>query len=267
MKYHYVDIAEGQIHYRTMGQGLPLILCHQAPMSGVEWEQIMPLLANDFTVYAPDMPGHGNSYEPGHALSMAEFGAQAIAFMDAVGIRQAYIAGNHSGAALSTYLAIHHPERITRAAISCEMLATTDQINAFLSAIKSKPLSRDIPLDAAGKFISDAWLRYEMLAPSAPLEVRYKPFIHGQLARLRQFDIHEAVLHWMSEQDWVAQLPCPTLIFGAEYDLFFDTDKMAEALTRIPNVQTVVIKNAGALSTFEQPEAVAQVLLTFFSDQ
>jgi len=264
MKKYYLDLPAGQIHYIKAGQGEPLLLLHQAPMSSIEWENIIPVLAQHFTVYAPDMAGHGQSYEPSAAMNIPDFAQDTIAFMDAHGIDKAFVAGNHSGAALATCLAVNWPERVKKLVISCEMLISKTQIDQFVAAIRAKPLSRDIPFDADGKFISDAWLRYAALAPTASLDTRYKPFIHGQLARLRKFDIHEPVLDWMGAEDWMSQIPCPTLVFGAENDLFFDEDKLEEAKSRIADAQTRVIKDAGALSTFEQPAAIADMLLTFF---
>ena len=259
----YLNLPEGQLHYRIAGQGQPLLLLHQSPMSGVEWDEIIPTLSKHFLVIAPDMIGHGQSYEPDE-MSMAALTNNTIALMDALNLETVYLAGNHSGGALACSIATSHPQRVAKLAISCEMLISVSQIEQFLAAIKKKPLSRDIPMDNGGKFIADAWLRYVALAPTAPLEVRYKPFIHGQLARLRKFDIHEMVLHWMAAGQWLQAIECPTLIFGAENDLFFSDELMQRGPQLIKQCQTTVIRDAGALCTFEQPAQLSTALLHFF---
>jgi pimeloyl-ACP methyl ester carboxylesterase len=263
MKKAYVDVPEGQIHYRSEGEGEPLLLFHQAPMSSVEWEEVMPLLSPHFRVIAPDMLGHGNSDDPPREFEMADFTRTTLQFMDALGIQRASVGGNHSGAALAMSLAVHHPERVSRLAMSCEMLVTPRQIEDFLAAMKGRPMSRDLPMTADGSFLAEAWDRYRALGPTAPLAVRFKAFVIGQAARQRPYDAHYPVLRWMAEADHLARVRCPTLIFGAEHDLFFNADTLAAAPQRLPGCKTAVIHDAGALSVFEKPREVAQALLGF----
>lgn len=260
----YLNLPEGQLHYRVAGNGKPLLLLHQSPMSGVEWEDIIPFLSQDFMVIAPDMIGHGQSYEPDE-ISMQAITQATVKLMDALNLDKVYIAGNHSGAALACSIATTHPERVEKLAMSIEMLVTKPQIEQFLAALKDKPLSRDIPMDTEGKFIAEAWLRYAALAPTSSLEVRYKPFIHGQLARLRKFDIHELILNWMKQENWLEQLNCPTLVFGADNDIFFSQELLDTGPQRIKNCTTAVVNDGGALCTFEQPEQVGKLLHSFFT--
>ncbi|NVK56254.1 MAG: alpha/beta hydrolase [Alteromonadaceae bacterium] len=260
----YMNLPEGQIHYRIAGSGKPLLLLHQSPMNGVEWDDVMPFLSQNFMVIAPDMIGHGQSYEP-ETMSMEAITEATVCLMDALKLDKVYLAGNHSGGAVACSIATKHPERVVKLAMSCEMLITKAQIEQFLNAIKDKPLSRDIPMDTEGQFIAEAWLRYAALAPTSPLEVRYKPFIHGQMARLRKFDIHEIIMHWMASEQWLEKVTCPTLVFGAENDLFFSEELMRSGPIRNDNCQTAVVKQGGALCTFEQPEQVGRLLNSFFN--
>lgn len=265
MKKHYLDLPEGQIHYIKAGQGEPLLLLHQAPLSSVEWQDVIPYLSEHFEVYAPDMVGHGQSYTPKREFFIKDFTTTTINFMDALGIQTAFIVGNHSGAALTTSLAVKYPERVKKIIISCEMLASSEQLLQFVSAIKSKPLTRDMPMDKKGKFIADAWIRYlNLIAPTTPLNTCYTPFIYGQLARLKPYDIHESVLEWMASDNWMAKLSCPTLVFGSDQDLFYDEQRLSDAPLRFEHIQSHIIPNAGAFSTFEQPQAIAKMILNFF---
>lgn len=263
MRKSYVSLPEGQVHYVTAGEGPALLLFHQAPMSADEWREVIPLLSDSFTVFAPDMLGHGRSDDPEREQEMGDFVATALGFMDALGLDKAICCGNHSGAALATALAVNAPDRVTKLIVSCEMLITAAQINAFLARLKDKPLSRELPMDEAGQFLVDAWDRYKALAPTANAERRFLPFIIGQASRLRPYDAHFAVFRWMARTDWLAQVACPTLVVGAENDLFFD-DTMREQVTqRLAQGSFEVIRDAGALSVFEQPSAWARAILAF----
>ncbi len=265
MKGAYIDLPEGQIHYLTEGEGEPLLLFHQAPMSSQEWVEIIPQLSTKYRVIAPDMAGHGNSFMPQTEYSLEDYAAISIKFMDALGLDNVMLAGWHSGAALATCVAVKQPERIKKLLVSSEMLIGKTQIDQFLQGLKSKPLSRDLPMDKEGDFLKDAWSRYEALAPTAPLERRFRPFVLGQLARMSPYDAHLPVLEWMAQAEWINQVQCPLMVITAEHDLFYSEELMQQAEQRLANCKTTVMKDCGALSTFEKPDTVAAVMNGFFA--
>src|SRR5271169_2317478 len=60
----YVDTGDLRQHVVTGGQGPPLLLVHGWPQTWYAWRLIMPALARDFTVIAPDQRGCGLSGRP-----------------------------------------------------------------------------------------------------------------------------------------------------------------------------------------------------------
>src|SRR5215831_9577989 len=46
------------------GRGPPVLLLHGSPDSASEWTKVIDALGNDFTCFAPDLPGLGESEEP-----------------------------------------------------------------------------------------------------------------------------------------------------------------------------------------------------------
>ena len=60
--YHEVDGVS--LHYVSGGQGPLVLLVHGFGQTWYEWHQLMPLLARQFTVVAPDLPGLGLSAPP-----------------------------------------------------------------------------------------------------------------------------------------------------------------------------------------------------------
>ena len=52
---------EGEIAYRSVGHGKPLVLVHSMMLgaSGREWDAVIDALAEDYHVYVPDLPGFG----------------------------------------------------------------------------------------------------------------------------------------------------------------------------------------------------------------
>ncbi len=59
-----------KLHYMTAGDGTPLILLHGYAETSLMWKPIIPVLAERFTVIAPDLPGIGDSDIPADGLDM-----------------------------------------------------------------------------------------------------------------------------------------------------------------------------------------------------
>jgi pimeloyl-ACP methyl ester carboxylesterase len=115
MKRAYATLPSGaQLHYRTAGSGPPVIMLHPSPLSGRFCVPLGLRLAKNFTVYAVDTPGYGQSDPlPGEPAQPAleDYVAPLRDFMDALGIRKAVVYGNATGAEIAHLFAYAHPER------------------------------------------------------------------------------------------------------------------------------------------------------------
>jgi pimeloyl-ACP methyl ester carboxylesterase len=74
-----------------------VIRLHGYTDSWFSFSRVLPLLAATYQVYALDQRGHGNSDRPACGYSSAAFAADAIAFIDAVGLQQATFVGHSMG--------------------------------------------------------------------------------------------------------------------------------------------------------------------------
>lgn len=113
-------IADGMnVFYREAGMaGRPVILLlHGGIASSFQFRQLMPLLAREFHVVAPDLPGHGfTTPTAGRAFYSYTFASLArtlIAFVDALHLTSYALYLFDFGAAVGYRLALAHPERIT----------------------------------------------------------------------------------------------------------------------------------------------------------
>lgn len=98
-----VDGADVDVHYRTGGSGPPLVFLHGIGLDAatVSWRHALPALAEDRTVYAPDLPGHGDSDKPNRAYTTDYYLDVVSAFLDAVGVEEPTLAGLSMGGALA----------------------------------------------------------------------------------------------------------------------------------------------------------------------
>ena len=62
--HHKAAVNGIQMHYVIGGQGDPVVLLHGWPQTWYEWHHVMPALAKNYTVVAPDLRGLGDSSKP-----------------------------------------------------------------------------------------------------------------------------------------------------------------------------------------------------------
>ena len=88
-------------HVQQMGAGPVLLLLHGTGAATHSWRSLAPLLANRFTVVAPDLPGHGfTQAPPSHRLSLPGMAQALHGLLEALGVSPAMAAGHSAGAAI-----------------------------------------------------------------------------------------------------------------------------------------------------------------------
>jgi pimeloyl-ACP methyl ester carboxylesterase len=81
--------------------------------SYANWRLVMPSLAEDFHVIAPDMVGFGFSERPENVTyGLDTWADQTVGLMDALGIQQAHLVGNSFGGGIALRIATKHPDRV-----------------------------------------------------------------------------------------------------------------------------------------------------------
>lgn len=109
----FVDLDDGQVHYRQSGAGPQLLLLHASPGSSRQLTSLMNVLSNDFQLIAPDTAGNGDSDPlPMTAPTIVDYAARMLIFLDALGIERLDVYGSHTGAAIAVELAILAPHRV-----------------------------------------------------------------------------------------------------------------------------------------------------------
>jgi len=111
--------ADGiRILYRSAGEPADpvLLLLHGFPSSSFMFRDLMPRLADQYHVIAPDLPGFGFTEVPEERKYTYSFDALAgtlEAFTDALGLHRYAIYVFDYGAPTGFRLAMRHPERVT----------------------------------------------------------------------------------------------------------------------------------------------------------
>ncbi|MEY2907601.1 MAG: hypothetical protein RLZZ602_124 [Pseudomonadota bacterium] len=107
----------GQLHYRYCGDnsGEPLLLLHQSPLSSIQFEAVMPGLAQEgFAVLAIDMPGFGMSDVAPEEATLEDFASLIDSGLQHMGWASAHVVGHHTGAVLAAVHAERAPEQFRK---------------------------------------------------------------------------------------------------------------------------------------------------------
>ncbi|MDP9074151.1 MAG: alpha/beta fold hydrolase [Actinomycetota bacterium] len=115
----HVTIHGAPVAYRRSGSGPVLLLIHGIAGSSRTWAGVLPLLARDFDVVAPDLLGHGDSAKPLGDCSLGAYASGLRDFMAVLGMDRATLVGHSLGGGIALQLAYQHPE-------CCERLVLVD---------------------------------------------------------------------------------------------------------------------------------------------
>ena len=116
-------IAAGiRTNVHDVGSGHPVLLIHGSGpgvSAWANWRLVIPELAQQARVIAPDMVGFGftdrlDLTQPDQRYDMDTWVRQAVGLLDALNIEKADLVGNSFGGALALALAIRHPQRVRR---------------------------------------------------------------------------------------------------------------------------------------------------------
>lgn len=242
-----IPTAAGPMFYARRGaNGPPLVCVHGAGGTHTHWGYQLRGLAGDARVYTLDLPGHGRSAPPGRE-SIAGYADAVFAFLDALGLERAALAGHSMGGAIALTAALAHPQRVAGLCL----VGTGGRLRvapAILEGFQTD-LRANIRLIVENSY-----------APAAPPDMRAKaeqsfalcdPIVYrGDLVACDGFDV----------LDRLPEIACPVeIVCGAEDRM--TPPRYAETLrARIPDARLTLVPEAGHMLTIERPAAATNTL-------
>lgn len=265
IKRAYADTPYGQLHYRHAGRGEPILLLHQSATSSACFEGLIPHLAATHRVIAVDTPGFGMSDRPPRQWSVADYSQSFVDLLDVLQIARTSIYAHHTGATWACELAAGHPSRV--AALIVDGPPFWTEPTAELMAKRIFP----IVLKDDGSHLAAVWeditgrLKEAFPQPYSPkiLETINAEVLWKLIAGTRYHEAYVALYHY----DILSRLPlieAPTLVMsGANDSLRRTLEPVAE---RIRRKRTYVGPGGSYLKSYEEPQALARVILDFIKD-
>src|SRR5881394_1879422 len=108
------EVEGVKLHYMTAGHGPAVILLHGYAETSLMWKPIIPLLAQKFTVIAPDLPGIGDSAIPADGLDMKTAAIRIHALARSLGVQKAEVVGHDIGLMVAYAYAAQFPAEVEK---------------------------------------------------------------------------------------------------------------------------------------------------------
>jgi len=263
-----VDAGGLTINYEVQGEGDPLVLIPYTSADHACWAFQLPAYTEHFSCIAIDLPGSGESEKPAGPYSTEGHADQVAAFLDAIGIEQAHVAGMSFGAAVGLHLAARHPGRVRSLSLHSGWHATDDYLKIVVEQWRTLatvlPTVADVVIQAIFPwcFTPDMYVERPEFVRTLEDFVRSRPAqpVDAFLAQTDAVIAHDAGAA-------LDEIDTPTLItFGAR-DLVCST-RFAEPLqSGIAGSELVVFEHLSHAGLHEDPETFNRATLDFLLRQ
>jgi pimeloyl-ACP methyl ester carboxylesterase len=117
-KSRFVEANGIRQHVVIGGDGPPLLLLHGWPENWYAWRYLMPALARNYTVIAPDQRGIGLSEKTSGGYDVGTLADDAAALMTKLGYERFAVVGHDTGYFIGYALAADHRDRVDRMALA-----------------------------------------------------------------------------------------------------------------------------------------------------
>jgi pimeloyl-ACP methyl ester carboxylesterase len=264
-----------RVSYRVAGDGGPVVLLiHGIVGCAEQWDQVVPLLAERYTVVAPDLLGHGQSAKPRGDYSLGAYAASVRDLLVALGHRRATVVGHSLGGGVAMQFSYEYPPFAERLVLVSSG-GLGQEVHPLLRAATLPGSELVLPVIAHQRLHKIASAVGQSLAR---LGLRAGPDLaemargYGSLADAgaRQAFIHSlrAVLditgQRVSATDrlYLGEL-LPSLIIWGSRDPLIPVEHAAVAHEGLPNSRLEIFEDAGHFPQLHDPVRFAHTLIDF----
>jgi pimeloyl-ACP methyl ester carboxylesterase len=110
--HHTTSVNGIQLHYVIGGQGDPVVLLHGWPETWYAWHKVMPALAKNYTVIAPDLRGLGDSSKPPTGYDGKTVAEDIHQLVTQLGFKSIFLVGHDIGVLIAYPYAAAYPTEV-----------------------------------------------------------------------------------------------------------------------------------------------------------
>jgi pimeloyl-ACP methyl ester carboxylesterase len=261
--------------FTIAGDGPPLLLLHGIGSDRTTWRPVLPALARQFTVIAPDMLGHGDSAKPRADYSIGGFANGMRDLLGVLGMERATVVGHSFGGGVAMQFAYQFPERTERVVLEAsgglgrevtpllraltlpgarQLLAVLDSIPGRVPVRMVEEFARRLP---AGPFASD-------IGEVAKVVESFQ----GRAARTAFLHVLSHVIDWrgqivtMRDRAYLAQ-GMPIMVIWGDGDTVLPFAHATAAVESMPDARLVTVKGVGHFPHVERPAEFSRAVVDF----
>ena len=236
----YADIRGFKMYYETYGKGEPLLIIHGNGGSINNFLYQIPYFAQNYQVIIADSRAQGKSVDPSDSLSYEMMTDDLNALLDQLGLKSCYVIGWSDGGINGLLLAIRHPDKVKKLAITgANLWPDTTAVDPFVYKWAMN----------YNKMIQDTLKKLKTNIAEAKNQLK--------LAHLLSYEPHITIQQLQT-------ITCPTLVIGGDHDVILPKHTMLIAQS-IPNSYLWIIPNSGHSTPIYKKEQFNKIVGDFFA--
>ena len=255
-------------NYHDVGDGDPLFLIHGSGpgvTAWANWRLVIPALAEQHRVIAPDMAGFGYTERvEGYEYTMENWVQHAIDLMDALDIKKTHLVGNSFGGALAIALAIRYPQRVERlilmgaAGVPFELTRGLDEVWGYEPSVENMRHMMD-------QFAYDRSLVTDELA-QLRYEASIQPGFQETFSQMFPAPRQRSVDALASDLEDIKNIPHETLILHGREDVVVPPITSTTLFDLIPNSQLHMFGRCGHWTQIEHNARFIELVKNFLGE-
>jgi pimeloyl-ACP methyl ester carboxylesterase len=265
----YLDVNGLKLRYIVTGQGPALVLLHTLRTQLDMFQKVVPALAQRFTVYALDYPGHGYSDIPRTEYRPEVFVSAVAGFLDRLDLQRVTLAGESIGGTIALLLAARRNRRVERVVAINPYdyaaglgISRSSLLAKFLFAVGGVPVLgptvmrlRQLPIEQ--RIFRGGVTRDDSLPPVLVREMYQVGNRRGHNRGFRSLLRHAA--GWEEARSEYAKIERPVLLIYGERDWSRPDEREANRRD-IPGAEYLLVQGGGHFLSLDKPEAVIDAL-------
>jgi pimeloyl-ACP methyl ester carboxylesterase len=256
----YKEHNKHRFYYEELGKGTPILFIHGLGSSTKDWENQLAYFSKRYKTIAVDMRGHGGTKGSDAAYSIEQFALDVVPFLE-IEKQAVHIVGLSMGGLIAFQLAVNHSEFVKSLTIINSFVALPLDNRKISNGVRlRKMIPKILGMKIMGKILG------KKLFPNKNQQ-DLRELIANRWAKNKVKDYIKSVnaaAGW-SIKDRLADIECPTLIVGAEYDYTSIEEKVAYTKL-IPNAKLVIIPDSHHAVSVEKPNELNTVIATFLKN-
>lgn len=236
-----IKVSGLNIHYLTGGQGSPLIIVHGGGEGSAGWAKPMAELTKKYRIYAPDLPGWGNS----EAIAGDYYIPELVEFLDnfahSLGLQSFYLMGHSLGGGIALNYALKFPNKVDKL-ILVSSLCLGKEIALWVRFLSSLRIENTLGKAAHAILRGVKWFVDSTLAPMFQIEF-VNPICAASLTLGRKVVTFRQ--QTMVLADRLSEIAMPTLVVWGAKDPVVPFRQAYMAAELIPDCQVKVFADCG----------------------